>query len=439
MNILEAIQHRDQSYKIKTLKNGLTLLHIPLENDTRFFVSAHIKAGSRLESKKNSGISHFLEHMLFRGSKNFSSFLDIAYAFEKLGGQWNAATSYEYTEFSYSGFIESSNKLLSLFAEFITEPKLYDIEKERKIIIREVEDELNEYGFSTDTHHHMLRLIWPDSSLAQPITGSLTSIQKLTTEELWHYYNTHYTPEKMLICTVGAKQTESLFNSLEVEFHNFSKKELLLHKTNIPNLDSYIGPKCLWIKNSDNQYHLQLSFVCDGEWSIKHDTYLVLTHLLTDGFSSLLSYNLREKLGLVYDVDSSVHFFIDKGLFNINASIATNHLTKLVTALLTTLSEFIFNGISTENLEKAKYQAIADLSNALYSFDNLSFLLSRKILWKKNSSLEKHYHNIKNISKDSLLKTSKEVFCKKNAGLVVMGPSKKNIESDLITLISKYL
>ena len=134
MNLLEGINYRDQSYQIKKLTNGLTLLHIPLEHDARFFISAHIKAGSRLETKKIAGISHFLEHMLFRGSKNFSSFLDIAGAFEKLGGQWNAATSYEHTEFSYSGFTESSDQLIPLFSEFIQEPKLFDIEKERKII-----------------------------------------------------------------------------------------------------------------------------------------------------------------------------------------------------------------------------------------------------------------------------------------------------------------
>jgi predicted Zn-dependent peptidase len=438
MNILESIKHREKTYKSTQLVNGIKIFHVPLEHDSRFFIAAYFKAGSCLETTDNSGISHFLEHMMFRGSKNFSSFNSIAYAFEKLGGQWNAATGHEYTEFSYDGLTESYKDLIPLFAEFIQQPRLLDLEKERKIILREIEDELNEYGYSTDTHYHMLKLFWPTTSLAQPITGTADSMEKITLDQLWKYYKTHYHPENMTLCVIGGRTEDHILESLEKNFQDFiSPKQN--NSAKFPTVGRYSGPQCKWVNNSDNQYNVQLSFLCAGEWSSKHEDYVVLSHLLTDGFSSLLSSKLREELGLVYDIESSVHFFVEQGVFSIHTSTLKENTLALIEALLQTLNHFLHEGPLEKDLEKAKNRATADLSNILYSFESLSYHLARKSQWNQPTSIMIHYDKIKYVNRESLLGVAKELFCKQNTGVVVLGPPKKNIEQDIIQLIHQNL
>jgi len=152
--------------------NGLKVIHVPTPNDDSFVLGMIVRAGSRFESEASCGISHFLEHMMFRGSKQYPTFTQLAAAFEWLGGEWNAETGHEYTQYWYSGIRHTCEEVMRLFAEFFAYPTLSDIDIERKIIQREIQGELNEFGHSMDTDYHIATLIWPDTSMARPMKYS---------------------------------------------------------------------------------------------------------------------------------------------------------------------------------------------------------------------------------------------------------------------------
>lgn len=114
-----------------------------------------IRTGARLEKSSELGISHFLEHMMFRGSERYPKFTDLAEAFEWLGGEWNAATGHEHTEYWYSGIHHTAPEIIELFADFLEHPKLTDIDIERNIIARELDGETNDHGHSTDLDYHI--------------------------------------------------------------------------------------------------------------------------------------------------------------------------------------------------------------------------------------------------------------------------------------------
>ena len=115
---LEQLKAFDRSPKFKKCDSGLGLLHIPLDNDPRLYLGVTISAGSRYENKRALGAAHFLEHMMFRGSKNYPSFRSISRAFEWLGGEWNAATGHEHTEYWFSGNASSWQEAINLFSDF---------------------------------------------------------------------------------------------------------------------------------------------------------------------------------------------------------------------------------------------------------------------------------------------------------------------------------
>ena len=177
----------ESSWKQRQLSNGVTISHIPWPHDQRFYLCAVIKVGSRNDDPMLMGMAHFLEHMMFRGSENHPSFLQLADAFEWLGGEWNAATSQDHTEYSFSSTIATAPRAIQLFSEFFRSPKLCDIDRERQVILREIEDEENDYGHSIDLSYHMANLLWPGRTIAQPITGLKESVEAVTCEDLKEY------------------------------------------------------------------------------------------------------------------------------------------------------------------------------------------------------------------------------------------------------------
>ncbi|MCX6116504.1 MAG: insulinase family protein, partial [Proteobacteria bacterium] len=164
-------------------------LHIPLpKGDPRFQITYLNGTGSRFEPKEWSGISHLLEHMMFRGSAKYPSFSDLSIAFERLGGEWNAATGHEYTEFYFNGTVKKSKEAIELFADFLMRPALHDLATELKIVKRELEGELNENGVSTDPDYHIATKIWPNSAMAMPIIGTPDSLGNINSKILRSWY-----------------------------------------------------------------------------------------------------------------------------------------------------------------------------------------------------------------------------------------------------------
>jgi predicted Zn-dependent peptidase len=291
----------DKSWKKWTLKNGLRCIHVPLpKGDNRFHISLMIKTGSRFEPVEKSGISHLLEHMMFRGSEAFPTFSLLSEAFEDFGGEWNAATGHEYTEFFYSGTQEHKENVFKLLADFFLRPKLLDLETERRIVLRELEGELNENGESTDTDYHVLRTVWPDTSMAMPIVGTESSLISITSDDLTKRINEQYFPANIVLVAVGSSLTE-IKALTKLSFSEFPKSRKKSKDIDF-SLPKFTGPKCVFIENSDNEYDVQVSFVCEGTNSSWTPAYDMLSRILGDGFSSRLVKRIREELGLVYDI-----------------------------------------------------------------------------------------------------------------------------------------
>jgi predicted Zn-dependent peptidase len=148
-----------------SLPNGMTAVHCPLPGDNRAYAGLVIRTGSRNEHLAQLGVSHFLEHMMFRGSKAHPSFRQLAEAFEWLGGEWNAATGAEHTEYWYAGTISNLEPALAALAEFMENPALLDMEIERQVILQELQGELNEFGNSTDLSFHTACHMWRTARL----------------------------------------------------------------------------------------------------------------------------------------------------------------------------------------------------------------------------------------------------------------------------------
>ena len=423
----------DQSWRRRTLDSGLRLLHIPTPWDDHFHIGMMIKCGSRFERSEVAGLTHFLEHMMFRGSQRHPNFIDLAAAFEWLGGDWNAATSREHTEFWYSGIIHTADDATELFAEFLSHPKLNDLETERKIIMRELEGELNEFGHSTDLDHHMSELLWSSSSMATPILGNVASLKRIDLEELSSHRNQFFTPNNMVVCIVGGDSSDAYLDLLAKHFESHRREVPNSQSIAWPDVPAFQGPKVRWVEHSDNEYHLQLSFRTEGQWSEIAPIYDIIARVLTDGFCSELGRRLREELGLVYDIDCSANLYVDTGSIDINASVGEDDLGQFLDELMKILNRLVADGPELDATRRATLRAVVDVE--LSPGDPIT--LGERLCWAELCDQKLHLsterQRFEALEPTRVAETFKKVFCRSNCALVVLGPQNDDQEvADLL-------
>lgn len=412
----------DRRVSCQKLPNGMTCIFIPAsKSDDRFYISTIVKAGSRVEQESQLGIAHFLEHMMFRGSSKFPTFGGLSEAFEWLGGEWNACTGHEYTEYMYSGVRRHARESIDLFAEFMSQPLFRDIEVERQIILRELNGELNEFGLSTDVVHHVSTLAWPTSSLARPIIGTAETLARIDEAALRAYRCRWYQPENMALCVVGGSDADAeyaakIFSSYCPQFTE--------NRSGV-NIDTPLrsnSPKAMVVANSDNEYQFQASFHCQGQWDDQASVVEILVRLLADGFSARLPRRIREELGLVYDVGADATLLSDCGLLNVTAAIDAENIKSFVDELGAIIEQVATEVPSELEIERYRRRTIVDLEMAISDPASIAFRIGWDELYGETRLLATYAEAIQAVTPQMVRDVAAEIFQKKNRVAVILGP-----------------
>lgn len=429
----------DSSWSKFKLPNGMTCIHVPVTSDDSFYIGVMIKSGSRLEKPSKIGLAHFLEHMMFRGSKHFPKFTELAEAFEWLGGDWNAATGHEHTEYWYTGIINTAPDIIKLFAEFLINPLFNDIEVERNIVVRELEGETNDHGHSTDLDYHISTLVWPNSSIASPILGNLSTIAGFTIKDLQKFRTENYTPENMSICVVGGDD-DHLMKLVQEHFavygQDFNSKGGI---NTFKNLPEFAGPAVKWIEHSDNEFEILVSFPCEGEWSKKAPVYHLLGRILTDGFCSRLGHRMREELGLVYSISASACLGPDRGTLDIHASCAQKQLDKYLNELLKQLNHLATVAADPDEIQRVIQRSVVDVELGTLDPEAVAGQLNWSILCDQKCSWAGDRNEIQSVTSADVLKVSAELFRQANTAIAILGPADKDIEKRALKSIRANL
>ncbi len=435
----DILRHIDQVVASKTLASGLTIVHVPMNDaDPRFYLGVTIAAGARYEPADKTGVAHFLEHMMFRGSKNYPSFKSLSRAFEWLGGEWNAATGYEHTEYWYNGNSRNWKASIELFSEFFCHPKLADIDIEREVIRRELQRETNEFGVNTDLDYQNFCQIWPDSNLAKPILGSLEQINSIRRKDVLFYKQQCYQPNQIVVCAVGMQNSNDVLAKMEACFKKYKAKSADVYTRQKDPKTSFRGPKITSLKHSDNEYHVLISFLACAAWDPKADEVNIITRILSDGYFSRLRERLREKLGLVYDIDASSNLLTDRGLLDISASVATEDLLTYLKEIYRTLKKLAHKGPSQLEIDLAKKRALLDLELVSTEPEALGFHWSWSLLCKQSPSLIKRKKAIEAVTKKSIHEHIKRIFRHTRSSLVILGPEDKILENKARSLFKSF-
>ncbi|MEK7540720.1 MAG: pitrilysin family protein [Patescibacteria group bacterium] len=411
-----------------TFKNGLRLITVPLKNTNSVTVLILVGTGSKYETKEINGISHFLEHMFFKGTKKRPNTLKIAETLDMVGGEYNAFTSKEVTGF----WAKVDNKHLTLALDWISDMFLNskfdekEMQREKDVII----EEMNMYLDTPTAYVSELfeKLLYGDQPAGWRIIGEKENILNFNRQKVLNYYKNHYSSSNTVICVAGNMDSEDIKNKVESSFKNIEKREA---KEKIKVKETQQKPETMLHFKKTDQTHFCLGVRAYDLFHPQKTALSLLSIILGGNMSSRLFIKVRERQGLAYYIHTSVDAASDTGYLVTQAGIDHKNLEKSVGLILKEYKDLKNKKIMVKELQKAKDYLKGTSTLSLESSDSqASFYASQELLEKKVLTLEEKFEKIDKVSVNDINKVAKDIFLPKNLNLAVIGPSneKENLQ-----------
>lgn len=402
------------------LPNGLRVVSVPLPHLHSVELAIYIKVGARNDPPGRSGLSHFLEHMLFRGTAEFGSSLEIEAAFEELGGSVNAATDADSTCFYARIHPDHAQQGLAILASMLLRPKLEGVELERRIIGEEALEDLNEAGVVTNPDLVMGGLLWPGHPLGGATVGSLEDIARISRDDLLEHLSGWYLPANTVVAVAGPHQPEAMIAAVQGCFGQWEQRPCL---ATLPVASQNpAAPRLAMVQDPDSQLTVQLAFPAFQRDDPRITNLKVLRRLLAGGGCSRLHLALREQLGLVYAVESAIGAYDETGCITIDFSTAPENLTTVLKATLRELKRVVDEEIPVHELERVRTAYLADLD---YSRDSVTEMGARYgwgTLMGVVHSIDDDQDLVRSVTAGELQQVARELFRPDNRFLAVIGP-----------------
>lgn len=338
-------------YQEHTLSNGLRIIMIPVHSFQSVSLGIFVKIGSRYEPEAEAGISHFIEHMLFKGTQRRPTARLIAEAIEGVGGVSNAYTSQETTVYYAKMAASQVNTAIDVLTDMVRYP-LFDVtefEKERSVI----SEELDMIYDAPDNWVNVLldQVLWPDHPLGRNVVGTHQSLAGMSHEALLAYFKAGYHPGNMLVALGGAFEPDHVIAELGARLDDWQPGILPEFEAAPP-----VQPRPRWhVENRPiEQGHLCLAAPGLSRSHPKRYALSVLNTILGEGMSSRLFLNIREERGLAYAVDSGLNLLQDTGDLVIYAGVAPERAKEALQAILDELERLRQEPVPAPELRKAK-------------------------------------------------------------------------------------
>lgn len=406
----------------KVLSNKLRIVTIPMKDNPTVTVLVLVSTGSKYEKKKLNGISHFLEHMCFKGTEKRPTSKRISSELDSLGSAYNAFTSHEYTGYYAKADAQHFKKIFDIITDIYLYSSLpeKEIEKEKGVII----EEINMYQ---DMPHRniqdlFLKLLYGDTPSGRNILGEKKTVQSLKREDLLKYKKEQYTTSDTVLVVVGNISEKEVINEAKKVFGKYptSKKR---QKEKIK--EHQKKPAVLLEYKKTDQAHFVLGFRTYGYFDKRTIKLSVLGSILAGGMSSRLFEKLREEMGVGYYINAGNDSFSDHGFFQISAGVDKKRIEEVIEVIINECKKLKEELIPEDELKKAKEIIIGNMKFSLESTDDIaSFYGGQEVLKKELISAEDKARMIREVSSSDLKKIANDIFRNDRLNLALIGPFK---------------
>jgi predicted Zn-dependent peptidase len=356
---------------------GLPLVIVPQPSVHRAVAALYLRTGSRFETAEDNGISHFLEHMVFRGTPSLPSAHAQALAFERLGGTLYAATYVDHGVMSVAVPPRNFEEVIALLGEVTTSPLFTELEIERGIVREEILEDVDDDGRVIDADNLARALMYESHPLGFRITGGLETLARFDDRLLRAHHARHYNVANAVLCLAGKLDESRCVAAAEKAFAKLPRGTRV---TATPPNGSQKKPRFSFVENQSSQTELRVAFRAVSERDRREPAVEMLLRVLDDGMSTRLYERICDRLGLCYDVSGMFEAYEDDGVVDIAAGAAHERATVVLKEIFALIAELCEHGPTDDELSKAKnrhlwsVEAMLDDADAMASFYGLAAL-----------------------------------------------------------------
>lgn len=407
--------------KKTVFENGVRVVSERLPDFYSVSLGIWVKVGCRHESREENGVSHFIEHMLFKGTEKRTS-RDIALQIDSVGGMINAFTSKEYTCFFVKVLKDDLPLAFDILADIFFNSRFptEELERERKVILQEISmvlDNPEDYVHDLFSFH-----FWGDHPLGRPIQGTKESVSSLHREALLNFMEQKYQPEDTIICAAGDIKHEDLVKLARDSFSSWKQAEA---GQSIP--PSKPAPHIYVESRALEQAHIYTGFRGPSQVDDRRWPAFIMNTILGRGMSSRLFQEIREKRGLVYAVYSTMEMHKDCGGISIYAGTSPTLVNEIIELIFKELNDLKQKPLSPEELSKAKGQIKGNMLLGMEATESRMGRLARnEIYYDRFVPVEEVISQIEAVTPEDVQEIAGQIFTPKNMSLVALGELSKS-------------
>jgi predicted Zn-dependent peptidase len=403
--------------EIATLKNGIRVISEEMGHVRSVSLGVWIRTGSRREASEENGISHFIEHMLFKGTKNRSA-EEIARSVDSIGGGLDAFTAKEMVSYNTKVLDEHLPVAFDVLADLVRNPlfREEDVEREKGVILEELKMDVDNPEYLL--HDIFSSNFYKDHPLGKPIIGSKDTIRAFDRSMIDDYYQRYYSPSNILITAAGNLNHAELVDLAREHFEDLKiSPQLAPEVAPVPHARLVFRNK-----TSLEQTHLYMGVPAYPFQHEQRFACYTLNTILGGGMSSRLFQNIREKQGLAYAVYSELSMYRDTGCMAIYAGTAVETAGKVIDSIVKELRELKENLVPAEELRRAKDNLKGSLMLGLESTSSRMGNLARQDLYfRRFFTLDEMLESIEVVTAEQVQMIAREFFDPKNITLAVLG------------------
>jgi len=410
-------------FETHTLKNGMKVLLAPTKGSESVTVMVMSGTGSRYEDEKENGMAHFLEHMVFKGTKKRKNAKIIAEELDGVGGEFNAFTSKDHTAYYAKVDKRHFDTAFSVISDIFLNPTLpaHEIKREKGTIIEEI-NMYEDMPIRNVLYDADMTLFGKDTALGRTILGPKKNIKSFTRKQFQDYFKRNYVAENSAVCIAGSFSKTKALKEARKTFENMRVGEVPVHA---PYVHKQNSPRVNLKYKKTDQTHLVISLPAYKRHHKNELAAEILASVLGGGMSSRLFTEVREKRGLAYYVRADGDVYTDTASFYMRAGVANTSTKEAVKIILKELTKISKKGITSAELKKAKEYVKGATALSLDTTDaQAQFIGYAALVREEKTGLKKFNKAVDAITVAQVNKVAKELFVTEKLNLTIVGPHK---------------
>jgi predicted Zn-dependent peptidase len=405
-----------------TLPNGVRVISAEMPHVRSVSAALFFGVGSRFESPEEAGMSHFIEHMLFKGSERYSTAQRISEAIEGIGGVFNGGTGKELTGYtakvSSDHFVDALDVLVDMVMHPLLDPQ--ELEKERRVII----EELNMYKDSPQEWVQVLidETMWPDLPLGRDEAGTKESVERITRSQMREYLAAHYLPNNLVVSVAGKISHQHVVDEIEKRLKDWQPGEQPRWEPCYP---PHNAPRVRLEYKRTEQAN-----ICLATPGVAHNdpgryALALLNGVLADGMSSRLFQEIRERQGLAYDINSDIEGYYETGVLTIYAGVDPERTDATMRAILAELARLREEPVPEAELRRIKEYTKGRMVLRLEdTYQVASSLGGEEILRNHITEIDDAIAQVEAVTAEEMLQLAQRLFQEADLRLAIVGPLK---------------